>query len=113
MAGFQLHVDDDLPARFVDNIIAFAVRHDFVAVIREKLVQVCQGILKVGRLVLLRLLVKDGRTHEITGVESGEDDLPQSRRVVELADTVFCERPSRRESRPVCVIGAELIEKTD
>jgi len=60
MAGLQLYVDENFASRPVDDIVALAVRHHFVPVIGEELVQVCQRILDIGWFVLLACLVVDG-----------------------------------------------------
>jgi lysyl endopeptidase len=49
---------------------------------------------QIGRLLLLRLFVIDGRSHEIPRVNGGQNDLLHCRRVVELADAFFGEHPS-------------------
>jgi hypothetical protein len=71
-----------------------AVRHDFVPVVSEDLIQICQRILHVGRFVLLAFLVVNGRAHEISRIKGRENDFLQSRRGVELAQAVFGELPS-------------------
>jgi hypothetical protein len=49
---------------------------------------------EIGRVVLLGVLVIDGRPHEISRVNGGANDLFQCWRVVELTDAVFGEHPS-------------------
>jgi len=57
VTGLQFHIDDNLPARLVYDIVALATRNDFVPVIRQELIQICQRILQIGRLIFLGLLV--------------------------------------------------------
>jgi hypothetical protein len=55
--GLQFHIDDNLPPRVVDDVMAFAMRHDLIPVIGQELIQICQRILQVQRFALLCLLV--------------------------------------------------------
>jgi hypothetical protein len=69
LTGFEFHIDQNFAARLVDDIVALAVRHDFVPVVSEELIQVCQRILHIGRFVLLAFLVVNGRAHEVSRIE--------------------------------------------
>ena len=112
MAGLQLYVDENFASRPVDDILALAVRHHFVPVIGEELVQECQRILDTGWFVLLACLVVDGRSHEIARIERRQNDPLQYWRIVELAQAVFRECPARRKTLTIRVVG-EIVEKSD
>jgi hypothetical protein len=94
MAGLQLHINHNLAPRFVDNIVAFAVRNDFIAVIGKKFVQIGHSVVDVCGFVLLALLVEHRSAHEIARIDRRQDDFPEGGRVVESAQAVFSERPS-------------------
>ena len=89
------------------------MRNDFIAVIGKKFVQIGHSVVDVCGFVLLAFLVEHRSAHEIARIDRRQDDFPEGGRVVESAQAVFSERPSRRKTLAVGVVGAEVVEKTD